>query len=127
MGQSQKRFFRDMVAELRELLSGRFLAIGGAIAGCVGALVWFGTNLDPRFHSFCTKPSDTAIVLYFLALPVLLGTSIVGLGELVLWSRTRTQRPRHAGKHAWRACGLLTAAFAVVVAVAAGFASQCNY
>ena len=127
MGRTEKRFFRSMVAELRDLFSLRFLAIGGAIAGCLGALVWLGTNLDPRFHSFCTKPSDTAIVLYFLALPVLLGTSIVGVGELVLWSRIKTQHPRHARKHVQRACGLLAAAFAVAAGVAAGFASQCNY
>ena len=127
MGQAPKRFLQQVVAELRELLGWRFLTIGSSIAGCVGALVWLGANLDPRFHSFCVKPSDTAIVLYFLALPVLLGTSIVGLGELVLWSRTRTQHPRHARAHVRRACMLLAAALAVVVAVGAGFASQCNY
>jgi len=126
MGKAKGRFFGDVLAGIREVVTPRSLAVCISIALGVGLLAWFSANTDPRYHAFCGKPSDTQIILYFLALPVLLGTSVVGLGEAMLWSRDRQSHPRQARAHGWRAAGLLGIAITVALAAGLGFSSLCG-
>lgn len=127
MSKAKKGFLGEVLAGIREVFNPRFLAVCAAIVLGVGALAWFSANTDPRYHAFCGKPTDVQIILYFLALPILLGTSIVGLGEATLWSRERAGRPRQARAHGLRALLLLGTAVIVALAAGLGFASLCPY
>lgn len=127
MGKAKRGFFQDVLAGIREVFTPRIVAVCTGIALIVGALAWLSANTDPRYHAYCSKPSDLQIILYFLALPLLLGTSIVGLGEATLWTRTRGTRPRAARTHGLRALALLGTAIVVAVAAGLGFASLCRF
>lgn len=123
---AKRTFVRDFLAGIREVCTPGLIATYSAVVLGVGLLVWLGTKSDPRVRA-CGKPSDAQIILYFLALPVLLGTSIVGLGEASLWSRLRQGSPRRARGHGWRAAGLLAVAATIAAAAGLGFASLCGF
>lgn len=127
MGKAKRGFIWDVMAGIREIFTPRMVAVFTGVTLIVGALAWLSANTDPRYHAYCSKPSDLQIILYFLALPLLLGTSIVGLGEATLWARTRGSRPRAARAHGLKALALLGTAIVVAVAAGLGFASLCRF
>ena len=77
----------------------RAVALTLVMLAGAGSVAWFAGSADPRYHSFCSRPSDTEIVLFMSALPFLAGATIVAIGELMLWSRDRKRGRRDALRH----------------------------
>lgn len=111
-------FVLDLSNELREGVNWRAVALTLVMLAGAGSVAWFAGSADPRYHSFCSRPSDTEIVLFMSALPFLAGATIVAIGELMLWSRDRKRGRRDALRHVWRSAAFfLVAAMLGVVAI----------
>jgi hypothetical protein len=121
-----KRFFRGILTELRELVGKRTLWTMFAVAIFVVIVAWMGAHTDPRSHLPCRQPGDTEIILFFLALPILVGATIFGLGEAHQWGLLRQRRPRLARNHALRAVLFLGLAIGIGLGAAYGFALLCG-
>ena len=85
-------FVLDLSNELREGVNWRAVALTLVMLAGAGSVAWFAGSADPRYHSFCSRPSDTEIVLFMSALPFLAGATIVAivlaklLGRLPIFS-----------------------------------------
>lgn len=97
-----------------------------AIMTVVVLLSWLGSYADPRSEAHCAEPGDLGFLLFFLSLPVIGGSALVGLGEAVEWSRLRATRPDMARRHRRRAATLLAASGGACAAVAGGFMVLCR-
>ena len=100
-------FVLDISNEFREGMNWRALIVTLALLAGAGMLAWMAGSVDPRYHSFCSRPSDTEILIFMSGLPFLAGAAVCAIGELMLWSRERRRGQRRALRHAWRAatCG----------------------
>ena len=124
-GGSSRRLIAGVIDEIRNAFTWRSLALMAALLACVVLLAWFATHADPRGHFFCREPTDTQILMFILALPVLMFGVIFGIGECTAWARTRHRRPLVARRHAWTAVGLLGLAIVIGIAAGIGFRHLC--
>ena len=119
-------FVLDLSNELREGVNWRAVALTLAILAGAGGVAWVAGSADPRYHSFCSRPSDTEIVLFMSALPFLTNATVIAIGELMLWSRDRKRGRRDAQRHVWRAAGFFLVAALLGAVTAWRFSSLCR-
>lgn len=120
-------FIAGLIHQVRAEFTRQMAWTLAGIAIPITLLAILSANTDPRFHSFCSQPSDGEILFFILALPLLVGTCIIGLGEGMLWSRYRGTAPRRARAHGRRAAILLGTAGCVAIAAGLAFTGLCGF
>ena len=115
----------DISNELREGVNWRAAALTLAILAGAGGIAWLAGSADPRYHSLCSRPTDTEIVLLMSGLPFLAGAALCSIGELMLWSRDRKRGRRDAIRHFWRATAWLAVAALLGALAAWRFSGLC--
>lgn len=98
-----------------------------AVSAAIGLLGWLASQADSRYRPSCAEPGDAEFLMFFLALPLIASSVLVGLGEAVLWSRSRAHHPVDARQHLRRAVLLLATGAAIGLAAAVGFLELCHY